>query len=115
MSTGRLQQQQQEVSARASSAHTRAQEASAPARAKGRAAYDAGRTQHEARGKQEALSGDKGVYADFSTAEEPPTLRHDHGHLDDGSGNLDTSKMRDPTWSDHFARARWVASGALAT
>lgn len=38
-----------------------------------------------------------------------PTIKHDHGFLDDGNGNIDASKFEDPTVGDHLALARWVA------
>lgn len=38
-----------------------------------------------------------------------PRIRHDHGFLDDGKGNIDPKKRRSPTWQDHAAKAGWVA------
>jgi OmpA family/Putative peptidoglycan binding domain len=36
-----------------------------------------------------------------------PAIRMDHGFLDDGKGNLDTSKMESPTVSDFVALSKW--------
>lgn len=36
-----------------------------------------------------------------------PAIHHDHGFLDDGSGNIDSSKRRSPTWEDYRLLAWW--------
>jgi hypothetical protein len=36
-----------------------------------------------------------------------PTIQHDHGFLDDGNGNIDPSKYRQPTLRDYAAREWW--------
>ena len=38
-----------------------------------------------------------------------PNIRHDHGHLDDGNGNIDNSKRRSATAGDYTALAYWTA------
>jgi hypothetical protein len=38
-----------------------------------------------------------------------PTIKHDHGFLDDGNGGIDTSKKRSPTSEDLWEYAKWVA------
>jgi hypothetical protein len=38
-----------------------------------------------------------------------PKIRHDHGHLDDGNGNLDESRREEPTLGDHLDRMKWIA------
>jgi len=38
-----------------------------------------------------------------------PVIRHDHGFLDDGKGNIDPSKKRAATWADYRALAKWEA------
>ncbi|GAB4190818.1 MAG: hypothetical protein OHK0022_03960 [Roseiflexaceae bacterium] len=38
-----------------------------------------------------------------------PRIRHDHGFLDDGRGNIDPNRRQNPTWQDHASRAAWVA------
>ena len=39
----------------------------------------------------------------------PPTIRHDHGFLDDGSGNIDESLRESPTMSDGVELLKWTA------
>ncbi len=36
-----------------------------------------------------------------------PPIKHDHGFLDDGKGNLDLSKVRKPTAGDYAELAKW--------
>lgn len=36
-----------------------------------------------------------------------PDIKHDHGFLDDGKGNIDASKRRAPTWEDYKLLAFW--------
>jgi hypothetical protein len=36
-----------------------------------------------------------------------PAIKHDHGFLDDGAGNIDPSKRRAPTWEDYKLYAYW--------
>ena len=43
-----------------------------------------------------------------------PTISHDHGFLDDGSGNLDLSRMREPGVSDYASLVAWRAKLAVA-
>ncbi len=38
-----------------------------------------------------------------------PDIHHDHGFLDDGHGNIDETKRREPTLSDYAALAWWKA------
>ena len=38
-----------------------------------------------------------------------PTIKHDHGFLDDGNGGIDTSKKQPPTPEDLWEYAKWVA------
>src|SRR5262249_24355309 len=37
-----------------------------------------------------------------------PDIHHDHGFLDDGKGNIDSSKRRSPTWEDYKLLAWWT-------
>ncbi len=37
-----------------------------------------------------------------------PAIRHDHGFLDDGNGNIDASKRRPATTEDRLMFAKWV-------
>ena len=70
------------------------------------------REQHEARGNDEDMTGDDGDIPGFSDMAEDdngPALHHDHGHLDDGSGNVDEDLREDPTWGDHLERLKWIA------
>jgi hypothetical protein len=57
----------------------------------------------------EGTGGQHGAFQDQAPDDHGPVIRHDHGHLDDGSGNIDESRRRDPTWADHFERAKWIA------
>jgi hypothetical protein len=48
------------------------------------------------------------VHAEFESGQgKRPELRHDHGFLDDGSGNLDLSRMEPPTADDRQALGEW--------
>ncbi|MEO6953274.1 MAG: hypothetical protein ABI321_15850, partial [Polyangia bacterium] len=38
-----------------------------------------------------------------------PTIHEDHGHLDDGRGNIDESKRRKPTMGNRMAKLKWEA------
>src|ERR1700757_4019808 len=38
-----------------------------------------------------------------------PDIHHDHGFLDDGKGNIDSSKRRPATWEDYKLLAFWTA------
>ena len=74
--------------------------------------WDTIRAQHEARGEDTPAGGSGGQHGSFQDMEEDdagPEIRHDHGHLDDGSGNLDESLREDPTWRDRLERAKWIA------
>jgi hypothetical protein len=78
---------------------------------------DTGRQQHEARGVDTpdgGTGGQHGSFQDFAEDDPGPEIRHDHGHLDDGSGNVDESRREDPTWGDHFERMKWIAKLELA-
>jgi len=37
-----------------------------------------------------------------------PDIHHDHGFLDDGHGNIDSSKRESPTWRDYRSYAWWT-------
>jgi hypothetical protein len=43
-----------------------------------------------------------------------PLIKHDHGFLDDGKGNIDKSKMREPTPQDYWAYAKWTTKASAA-
>jgi hypothetical protein len=66
---------------------------------------------HEARGKEmPQIPWNQDVTATFSKGlTGAPTFQHDHGHLDDGDGNLDLSRMEKPSTSDYLQKAKWVA------
>ena len=50
------------------------------------------------------------VHANFTEGEaERPEIRHDHGFLDDGSGNIDESLREEATIGDYLSRAKWIA------
>jgi hypothetical protein len=71
---------------------------------------DKARDQHEKRGKDNPTTRPKSQYASFGDHDGKPTvLKHDHGHLDDGKGNLDPSKRQEATWGDYWERAKWIA------
>lgn len=73
---------------------------------------DTAREQHEARGEDTPAGGgggQHGSFQDYAEDDTGPEMHHDHGHLDDGSGNIDESLRRDPTWADRLARLKWIA------
>lgn len=73
---------------------------------------DTAREQHEARGQDSPAGGSGGQHGSFQDMDEDdagPEIRHDHGHLDDGSGNLDESLREDPTWRDRVELLKWIA------
>ncbi|WP_437722424.1 eCIS core domain-containing protein [Sorangium sp. So ce861] len=73
---------------------------------------DTARQHHEARGVDTPAGGGGGQHGSFQDMAEDdtgPAIRHDHGHLDDGSGNLDESRREEPTWGDHIERLKWIA------
>ncbi|MEZ4437389.1 MAG: DUF4157 domain-containing protein [bacterium] len=73
-------------------------------------AADQLRDAHDYRDDDTPNTDPHSVYADYIEQDgEAPEIRHDHGFLDDGSGNIDESLRRDPTLSDHLARAKWIA------
>ncbi|WP_428266362.1 hypothetical protein [Haliangium sp.] len=77
-----------------------------------RTPLDTARAQHEARGEDTpagGVGGQHGSFQDYAEDDTGPEIRHDHGHLDDGSGNLDESLREDPTWSDRLERLKWIA------
>jgi hypothetical protein len=43
-----------------------------------------------------------------------PEMHHDHGHLDDGHGNIDPSKRRAAGMSDYIELAKWIAKLEVA-
>ena len=43
-----------------------------------------------------------------------PPIKHDHGFLDDGKGNLDLTKMREATAGDYLEKAKWQSKLAIA-
>lgn len=69
------------------------------------------REQHKKRGVDKPVTGGKKqTYAQFSEGKaKRPNIKHDHGFLDDGHGNIDPKKRKDPEWSDRLSRAKWVA------
>ena len=73
---------------------------------------DTAREQHEARGEDTPAGGSggqHGSFQDMAADDTGPEIRHDHGHLDDGSGNIDESRRQDPGWADHLERMKWIA------
>lgn len=74
------------------------------------------REQDENRGKDNTVSGGKGNFIPFKLVDkaERPDIKFDHGFLDDGNGNLDTSKKRDPEFSDVLAYMKWDAKVSAA-
>jgi hypothetical protein len=48
-------------------------------------------------------------FKEGNTVLDKPVIRHDHGFLDDGKGNIDPSKKRAATWADYRALAKWEA------
>lgn len=68
------------------------------------------RETHEERGDDTPDQNPPLHHADFIEHDgQAPRIAHDHGFLDDGKGNIDDSRRRDPTWRDHLARAKWIA------
>lgn len=71
------------------------------------------REQHEKRDKDEPLDADpqvayQGLLRFQLGRGDAPVIRHDHGFLDDGSGNIDQNKRQPATVADHLNRAKWV-------
>lgn len=66
------------------------------------------REQNAKRGKDDFTEAD-GDFVPFKPANPParPDIRMDHGFLDDGKGNLDTSKMREDTFADRLSYLKW--------
>ncbi|HMG57561.1 MAG TPA: DUF4157 domain-containing protein [Kofleriaceae bacterium] len=58
---------------------------------------------------QGGSAGQHGAFQDQAPDDHGPAIHHDHGFLDDGSGNIDDSLRRDPTWGDRLERAKWIA------
>ena len=80
------------------------------ARDKAGKAKDAVREKHEQRGKDDKNTDPGSLRARFMDHDDKrPEIRHDHGFLDDGSGNIDESKKEDPTWADRLSKLKWVA------
>ncbi len=76
---------------------------------------DEAREQHEKRDEDTPHSFPTSTYADYIEHDgEAPEIAHDHGFLDDGSGNVDESRRREPTMGDHFARLKWLAKLEVA-
>jgi hypothetical protein len=69
------------------------------------------REQHEARGQDipAAPAPPTGYVAFRRGTPHRPDIRHDHGFLDDGSGNIDPSRHEEPTFADRVSFSRWVA------
>lgn len=74
------------------------------------------REQDEKRGKDGTISSGTGAFIPFKLVDkaERPDIKFDHGFLDDGKGNLDKSKMRDPELSDLVAYMKWDAKVSAA-
>lgn len=53
--------------------------------------------------------GQHGTFQDQGPDAHGPEIYHDHGFLDDGNGNIDETRRRDPTWADRLERAKWIA------
>jgi hypothetical protein len=67
--------------------------------------------QRDARGVDTPSSQGGGQVPTFQNMAEDdpgPVMSHDHGHLDDGNGNVDESLREDPTWSDRLELAKWI-------
>jgi hypothetical protein len=58
---------------------------------------------------QGGTGGAHGSFQDQAPDDHGPALHHDHGFLDDGSGNIDDSLREDPTWGDRVERLKWIA------
>ncbi len=75
------------------------------------------RKQNEKRGQDAtAKTRDFGDFIGFTKVDafKRPDIRMDHGFLDDGNGNLDTSKKTSPTIGDFLAFQKWSAKLAAA-
>jgi len=80
------------------------------ARDKASSAKDKARDQHEKRDQDEGNGGGGSQHATWMDHDDKrPDIHHDHGFLDDGSGNIDESKREDPTWRDRLEKLKWVA------
>lgn len=70
------------------------------------------RNQHKKRNKDDTpTTKASGEDIPFRLVDKPsrPEIRHDHGFLDDGNGNIDNSKRRSATLSDYARKAKWMA------
>ena len=78
--------------------------------AAGASLRDKARTQHEQRGVDTPAPVPTRLREIRFTcgAQSRPFIRHDHGFLDDGSGNIDASKRRAPTIEDRLLLAKWI-------
>ncbi|HEU4325753.1 MAG TPA: hypothetical protein VFS21_21615 [Roseiflexaceae bacterium] len=79
-----------------------------------RRADDTAREQNNKRGEDTASTAPPSVYASFGSSMpagqvQGPSMRHDHGFLDDGHGNIDESKREEAGWGDHIERMKWIA------
>ena len=74
------------------------------------------RQQHEKRGEDKpAPAPSKIKEIKFTVgAQGRPKIRHDHGFLDDGNGNIDSSKRRAATTEDRLLLAKWIAKLEVA-
>lgn len=73
-------------------------------------ATDKAREQHEKRGKDTLSPKRSSAYLQFTEGSPVrPSIHHDHGFLDDGTGKIDDSKRRPPTEEDYEAFAKWLA------
>ncbi len=98
------------VSGANTGARNKAGGANTKVRDKASAGKAAVRKKHDERDKDEGNGGPGSQRATFIDHDDKaPEIKHDHGHLDDGSGNIDESKREDPTWGDRLEKLKWVA------
>jgi hypothetical protein len=71
----------------------------------GDAAHAAGRGEHVH--VSEGAAAGVPQFLTWRSGTDAPVIRHDHGFLDDGSGNIDLTKMRAPTAGDYFELTKW--------
>lgn len=91
-------------------ARNKASSANSSVRGKASSANDTVRKKHEERGKDTPSAAPPETHAGFIDHDgQAPVIKHDHGFLDDGNGNIDPSKRREATWEDYVALAKWTA------
>ena len=82
------------------------------------AVRDEAREQHDARGHEDELagatSGNRTAFFDKGAREDDPEIDYDHGFLEGEDGELDRSKMEEPTLADYLALAKWIAKAEAA-